>query len=123
MLFAIAPPEIVFSGFASAALWLVFGGLFIGAAVQRTGLGESLARMLVARIGRSYLTVLAGLALRCIGLSFLMPSVMGRVLPLVPLVAALCDRLGYPEGRRRRAWSLMVTRPPPHLPPCPLPTP
>src|SRR3546814_8786458 len=67
------------------------------------GLGESLARMLVARIGRSYLTVLAGLALGCIGLSFLMPSVMGRVLLLVPIVVALSDSLGYAEGSRGRA--------------------
>src|SRR3546814_11693111 len=95
MLFAVAPPEIVFSGFASAALWLVFGGLFIGAAVQRTGLGESLARMLVASIGRSYLTVLAGLALGCLGLSFLLPSVLGRVLLPVPIGVGLGGRLGH----------------------------
>ncbi|MET4698887.1 di/tricarboxylate transporter [Constrictibacter sp. MBR-5] len=118
MLFAVAPPEVVFSGFASAALWLVFGGLFIGAAVQRTGLGESLAQMLVGRIGRSYLTVLIGLALGCIGLSFLMPSVMGRVLLLVPIVVALSDRLGYGTGSRGRAGLVMVTLLATYMPSC-----
>ncbi|MFN4089578.1 MAG: SLC13 family permease [Alphaproteobacteria bacterium] len=118
MLFAVAPADIVFSGFASTALWLVFGGLFIGAAVQRTGLGEALARMLVHRIGRSYLTVLSGLAVGCIGLSFLMPSVMGRVLLLVPIVVALSDRLGYAEGSRGRAGIVMVTLLATYMPSC-----
>lgn len=118
MLFAVAPPEVVFSGFASTALWLVFGGLFIGAAVQRTGLGESLAQMLVRRIGRSYLTVLTGLALGCIGLSFLMPSVMGRVLLLVPIVVALAERLGYADGSRGRAGIVMVTLLATYMPSC-----
>src|SRR3546814_9990892 len=82
------------------------------------GLGESLARMLVARIGRSYLTVLAGLALGCIGLSFLMPSVMGRVLLLVPIVVALSDSLGYAEGSRGRAGIVMVTLLATYMPSC-----
>jgi hypothetical protein len=44
----VAPPRVVFAGFASSALWLVFGGLVIGNAVQATGLGRRLARGLVA---------------------------------------------------------------------------
>lgn len=33
---AVAPREVVLSGFLSSALWLVFGGLVLGVAVQRT---------------------------------------------------------------------------------------
>jgi len=33
MLFAVAPPAVVFGGFDSAALWLIFGGLVMGVAV------------------------------------------------------------------------------------------
>ena len=36
LLFAVAPPEIVFVGFQSSALWLVFGGLVMGTAAERT---------------------------------------------------------------------------------------
>ncbi len=43
MLFAVAPAPVVFSGFASTAFWLVFAGLVIGVAVQRTGLGARIA--------------------------------------------------------------------------------
>mgnify|MGYP007116969656 FL=1 len=30
MLFAIAPADVVFSGFSSSAFWIIFGGLIIG---------------------------------------------------------------------------------------------
>ncbi len=45
----LAPLQVVLSGFASTALWLVFGGLVIGVAVARSGLGERVARTLAAR--------------------------------------------------------------------------
>ncbi len=61
MLFEVAPAAVVFSGFASTALWLVFGGLFIGIAVQRTGLGDVLARSFLRAFGADYLTVLTGI--------------------------------------------------------------
>jgi di/tricarboxylate transporter len=54
MVFHVAPPRVIFAGFASNALWLVFGGLVIGAAVQTTGLGRWLARLLVGRFRGSY---------------------------------------------------------------------
>ena len=38
MLFSIAPAKIVFSGFHSAAFWLVFAGLVIGIGINGTGL-------------------------------------------------------------------------------------
>ena len=42
--FSIQPVEVVFSGFTSPALWLIFGGLAIGVSVSHTRLGERLAR-------------------------------------------------------------------------------
>ncbi len=118
MLFEVAPPAVVFSGFASTALWLVFGGLFIGVAVARTGLGAVLARAFLDRIGASYLSVLSGVAVACIGLSFLMPSVMGRVLLLVPVAVAVADRIGFGSGSRGRAGIVMVTLLTTYMPSC-----
>ena len=47
-----AAPATVFSGFHSAAGWMVFGGLVVGAAVQETGFGKVLAgRLLRSRNG------------------------------------------------------------------------
>lgn len=118
MLFQVAAPAVVFSGFASTALWLVFGGLFIGLAVTRTGLGGVLARAFLDRIGASYLSVLSGVAVACIGLSFLMPSVMGRVLLLVPIAIAVAERIGFGPGSRGRAGVVMVTLLTTYMPSC-----
>ena len=40
MIFSVSEPSVVFSGFAAEAFWLVFGGMVIGVAVERTGLGR-----------------------------------------------------------------------------------
>jgi len=53
-------PKVVFSGFHSTAAWMIFGGLIIGVAVQSTGLGARMARVLLDRFGRSYLGLLFG---------------------------------------------------------------
>lgn len=103
VLLHIAPASVVFTGFTSSALWLVFGGLFIAAGVQKTGLGSRIARSLIRYSGDSYGRILAAAMAASFALMILMPSVMGRVLILVPLAAILSDELGYDEGSKGRA--------------------
>jgi anion transporter len=98
MILGAGPPEVVFSGFASGAFWLVFGGMIIGAAVDRTGLGGRLAHRIIASVGREYGTVILGIVLISLVLIFLMPSTLGRIVLLMPVVLALADRLGHGEG-------------------------
>ena len=78
MVFSVAPPETVFSGFASGAFWLVLGGLIIGAAVDVTGLGKRLARAITARISGGYGSIIVGIVLVSVVLIFLMPSTLSR---------------------------------------------
>ncbi len=108
MLLAVAPAEVVFSGFHSTALWLVFGGLVIGAAVSRSGLARRLTRGLVGWLGTSYTRIVFGVALVSVGLGFLMPSTMSRVVLLVPIVTALADQVGFAPGSRGRT-GMVVT--------------
>ena len=56
---SISPPEVVFSGFNSSAFWLVFGGLIIGVAVEKTGLGGRVAKSIIHRIKGNYSSVIA----------------------------------------------------------------
>lgn len=100
VLAAVAPPQIVFSAFESSALWLVFGGLFIAMGVQRTGLGDRLARGLLTLIGGTYFRVIVSLVTASLILMIVMPSVMGRVLILVPVAIAFAGRMGFPVGSR-----------------------
>src|SRR3546814_2601162 len=103
MVLHVGEAPVVFSGFASPAFWLVFGGLVIGAAVDRTGLGQRIARALVGRFRGGYLSTVTGVVTVCLALGFLMPSTMSRVILLLPIVLALAERLGYPDGSRGRA--------------------
>jgi anion transporter len=109
VIFSLQPASIIFSGFASPALWLVFGGLAIGASVSHTKLGERLARSLVVRFGGSYFSVICGIALICMILGFVMPSSMGRIVLLVPIVIALAEKLGFERGSKGQAGMILST--------------
>lgn len=108
MLGKVAPPAVVFAGFASSATWLVLAGAVIGLAIQHTGLGGRLASRLAPAIGRSFPRAVVAVSLFGLGLIFAMPSAMGRVMLLLPILAALADRLGYPLGSRGRNGVLLA---------------
>ena len=95
MVFAIASPQAVFSGFASPTMWLVLGGLFIAYAVTATGLGQRFIGLLFERYTFSYGGLLLAIALIATVLAFFMPATVGRMLLLIPIVAALAARVGF----------------------------
>jgi len=105
---AVAPPEVVFSGFYSGAIWLVFGGLMIGAAIDVTGLGERVAGVLERRFADSYFKAVLGTVLLMLVLAFLMPSSLGRITIMLPIVMALADRLGFAPGSNGRAGLILA---------------
>ncbi|MCZ6684077.1 MAG: SLC13 family permease, partial [Planctomycetota bacterium] len=92
------PPEIAMSGFHSNAVWLVLGGLIVGAAIKSTGLGERMAIAMLARSARSYRAIIVGAVAVGAVLAFIAPSAVGRVLMLTPIVMALAERLGFEPG-------------------------
>lgn len=108
MLLKLAPAQTVFSGFASSAFWLVTGGMVVGLAMNRTGLGNRLARMLAARLPASYPGFVAGLVAFSFALAFVMPSNLGRIALMVPVVIALCDAFGLEPGRPGRTGALLA---------------
>jgi anion transporter len=115
-LFDVVPPSVVFSGFASGAFWLVFGGLVIGVAVKQTGLATRIANAVAGRFGSTYTGLIGGVVLLGVLLSFIMPSSMGRVVLLVPIAAALADRCGFDPTARGRYGLLLATVYGAHLP-------
>ncbi|MES2564704.1 MAG: SLC13 family permease [Pseudomonadota bacterium] len=98
MVFAISPASVVFSGFASGTLWLVLGGLIIAEAVHRTGLGLRIARLLIGRHALSYRALIALTVLVCTLMCIVMPATVSRILLLLPIMAALAQRLGLRPG-------------------------
>lgn len=102
LLAGVAPPEVVFSGFHSQALWLIFAGLIVGVAVSRSGLADRLAGTLVTRSGASYAGAISTVVMAGLALTFILPSSMGRTVMLLPIAIAFAERLGYAAGSRGR---------------------
>lgn len=106
--FGIVPPDVVFAGFASSALWLVFGGLVIAAAIEGTRLGQRIAEIVVHHLHGSYRRVIYGAVAIGVGLAFLVPAAMGRVVILVPIFLALAERLGFARHSNGRTGILLA---------------
>jgi di/tricarboxylate transporter len=117
MLFHVAKPSVIFAGFQSAAWWLIFGGSITAAAVHATGLGERLARLLFGRITSSYHAAVAAVTLVAVVLAFVMPSTIGRVLLLSPIVGAFADRLSLAPGRSGRDGLIVAMAAASYMPP------
>ena len=102
MILHVAPASLIFSGFASAAFWLVVSGYVIGIAIKKTGLAARCARLLASRLSGSYPRMVFGVVGLTYALAFVMPSNMGRIALLMPIIMALADRAGFGEGRQGR---------------------
>jgi di/tricarboxylate transporter len=102
MVLGIAEATAVFSGFSAGAFWLLFGGMILGSAVGRTGLGARLARAMALRMGVSYTGLLVGIAAVALALSFVMPSSTGRVVLLMPVAVSLADAFRFESGSKGR---------------------
>ncbi|MBY6089619.1 SLC13 family permease [Pseudooceanicola sp. 502str34] len=102
LLFGLVDKSVVFSGFTSTAMWLVVSGFVIGAAIGQSGLGQKIGAHVAPHLSRSYPMLVAGMVGLGMGLSFLMPSSMGRAMVLVPVGMALADVLGFRKGTKGR---------------------
>jgi len=102
LVFGLAKPELIFSGFTSAAVWLIISGFIIGAGISASGLGQRLASVLAPLLAGSYFHLIAGLAIAATLLGFVMPSSTGRAVVLIPVGMALADRVGFHLGSNGR---------------------
>lgn len=98
----VAPADAVFAGFLSSAFWLVLSGFVLGAAIRKVGLADRIARLLAAHLSHSWPRMVGGVVLLTYLLALVMPSNMGRIALLIPIVLAVADRAGLTEGSRGR---------------------
>lgn len=104
-----APLVPLISGFWSSAAALVLGGLILGGAAERTGLGRYVARALMGTALSTYPRLIAGLLIGTGALSFLVPSTMGRLAITIPIVLALAKEVGYELGSRGHTGLIATT--------------
>ena len=104
------PSSTVFSGYTTAAFWLVFSGAILGSCTARTGLTPWLAgRYLGPAVrGQRYTRQVAAVLGFAVALALVLPSVFGRVVILVPLVLALAESLGHPAKSRASNGLVLV---------------
>lgn len=102
LVFHLARPDQVFSGFGSAAVWLIISGFVIGSAISVSGLGQRLAAFLAPLLAGSYPRMIIGLSVAASLLGFVMPSSTGRAVVMVPIGMALADRVGFHPGANGR---------------------
>jgi di/tricarboxylate transporter len=108
MVAGLYPATLVFSGFASTAVWLIVSGFVIGAAINATGLDARLARLIAPLLTPSYPRLVGGLMLTTMLLGFLMPSSVGRAVVMVPIGMALADRCGFAKGSNGRVGVAVI---------------
>ncbi len=104
------PFETVLSGYGAGVIWLVVAAFLLAGAVKRTGLGQRIALLLVARLGRSTLGL--GYAL-CGSELILAPFVPSNTARgggiLAPIVSSLARSLGSrPDVSPQRAGAYLV---------------
>lgn len=98
MILHIAPASVVFSGFSSSAFWLVLSGFVLGYAIRQSGLADRIAGWILPAISASWPRMVGGVIIMTYGLAFIMPSNMGRITLLMPIVMAMADRIGLSTG-------------------------
>ncbi|WP_202403379.1 SLC13 family permease [Pantoea sp. Taur] len=96
----IAPTSTIFSGFASSAFWLVLSGFVLGAAIRKVGLAQRWANYLVVPFSQSWPRMVVGTLVLTYLLALVMPSNMGRIALLMPVVLAMGERAGIKAGSR-----------------------
>ncbi len=103
----IVTPEVFLSGMLSPAMWLLVAGSVIGLAITHTGLGDRIAAKIVPLM-TSYRRALCGSALLGVIFVFLMPSAMGRIMVLLPILLPLTEQLGYKDNPHARYGILLA---------------
>lgn len=104
----IAPNEVIFAGFSSSTFWLLFSGMIFGAAINHTGLNSRATRLLMMVLGNSYQGTIIKIAFFAMGLAFLIPSGVGRIVLIIPIIVSLADHFGYDNESNGRKGMLLA---------------
>ena len=74
----------------------------LGVAINSTGLGRIVASRAAVHLNGSYFRIISGVVTIGVLFAFLMPSAMGRVVLLIPIIGELTTHLGFEKGSNGR---------------------
>ncbi len=104
----------VFSGFTSAAIWILIPALYFGYALSKTGLGRRVAYRIISVFQPSYLTLTLSWLVIGLILSAFTPSIAVRIAIVIPIAATtveICNVTGRSKGSAfimLVAWAMLV---------------
>lgn len=96
--FSLSSKELIFSGFASSAFWLVLAGMLIATAIKNANLTHRFSKIFSNLKNVSYLNIIISITIFSTLFSFVMPSSVGRVVLMVPLSIAVAKSFGFNEN-------------------------
>lgn len=97
LLVAGVPASVALAGFATPAWWVLLCVLFLGTAMERTGLARRVACVILARFRPTYAGILAGLFAIGFVLMLGVPSMTVRTAIVVPVAWAVVQTLPIPR--------------------------
>lgn len=101
-------PEIVFSGFASSALWVLIPALFFGFVLVKTGLGRRISYLVVKSFKPSFSSLILAWVIIGLVLSAATPSISVRVSIVMPLALSFVEICKLKKGSNGRALILLT---------------
>lgn len=90
--------DLVLSGFAAPAIFLIVAGMMLAGGVEQTSLGKRLAYHLLYRLGEKRGGILAGILLIPQIMAIFIPAAAVRTTMLLPIVASVMGVLGLQKG-------------------------
>lgn len=95
--------SVSFSGWLSTSTWVTLGGLLFGVAFTKSGLARRIAYKMIALFGSSFTGLVVAIVLSCVIVTPVIPSVMGKIVLIMPIVIEVCQALGLEKGNRTAA--------------------
>lgn len=107
LLSGVATTDQAFMGWASSVPWVTLGGIIIGAVMMTSGLAKRIAYKVLSITGNSLIGIIVGISITAFIITPFIPSIMGKVSLMVPLVIGICQALKI-EPKSKTASTLML---------------
>lgn len=108
IVFGVSDADTAFSGWLSTSGWITLGGLLLGTAFMRSGLARRLAFKMLSVTSGDFKGVVLAISLTCLIITPVIPSVMGKIVLMVPIVVEVCNALGLKKGSNGAAALILV---------------
>lgn len=108
IVFGISDANTAFSGWLSTSGWITLGGLLFGTAFMRSGLARRLAFKMISLTSGGFKGIVLALTASCLIITPVIPSVMGKIVLMVPIAIEICNALGKKKGSNTAAALIMV---------------